>query len=1211
MNNQQALTVVDTLVFNKNGKYLSDIQRLLLHSSLSDSRLRYDDIAKNHGYSLNYLKQDVGPKLWQMLSDVCGEKVSKTNFRSALERQWDRAILDPIEVTIPTTIQTEQIAASTPAVLTVSPIVPTRHLDWDDAPDVGIFYNRTQELEILSRWIVNDGCRLVVLSGMGGIGKTHMSIKLAKQIQPHFQYLIWRSLAPATLLSELVLDLLKSLTQGAETHLPSALEEQISLLINILKKSKCLLILDNTETLLKSGVLVGQYQAGYENYRTFFQRIGECHHQSCLLLTTREQPQEITLMQGDTLPVRSLKLAGLNVESGQKILQSRGCFVESAACLQLTIDKYGGNPLVLKIVSAIASELYNGNISAFIQSRSSICREIGDVLDQQLDRLGDPEQSFLYWLTIEQRPIDWVELNSGNYPGILPESIVETVRSLLHRSLIEKQNKKFCLQPVVREYLQHKATEQIIAEIESENLLLLDRYPLLRSTATEYLKQAQIDLIIKPLLDRLLIIYKTPTQICTKFKKILANLQAEQALEPGYAAGNIINLLGQLQVDISGFDFSNLTIRSGCFQKTNLQNVNFAGADLSQSVFGKQLTSILTVAYSPDGQLLATGDVNGEIQFWDIATGEPILSCTGHAGWVHGIVFSPDGKLLGSASSDQTVKLWDTFDGSCVKTLTGHQQRVRSIAWSPDGKLLASGSSDATIRLWNIHSGECLNILSGHQSYVWSVAFSPDGTMIASGSEDKSIRLWDRTTGECQQILVGHHLWVRSIAFSPDGKLLASGSGDRTIKIWDLGTGKCSNTLTGHTQRLRSIAFSPDGKLLASGSGDRTVRLWHVADGKCLKTLHGHHSLLTSIAFSPDSTNLATGSEDRSVRLWEVSTGKCLDIWQGYGSWIQSVAYSPDGKTIASGSEDKTIRIWQLGDTHTSAPAHNSFTLTGHHGWVQSVAFSPDGKYLASGSSDYSIKLWDVGTGQCLKTFQGHNRWVGAVAFSPSGLTLASCGGDCTIKLWDIITGDCLQTLAGHTGWLWSVQFSLDGMMLASASEDKTIKLWDLDSGKCIQTLVGHTSWVQGISFRPDGNLLASASCDCTIRLWDVTTGECLEILQGHTSWVQSVAFSPDGEILASGSCDRTVKLWQTSTGKCQQTILAHQSWVWSVVFSPDGKYLASGSQDETIQLWDVRVGKCVERLRTKRPYEGMSIAKTRGLTTMQRAALKFLGAVD
>ncbi len=544
MDNQQALTIVDTLVFTKNGKYLNDIQRILLHSSLSDPRLRYDDIAKNHGYSLNYLKQDVGPKLWQMLSDVCGEKVSKTNFRSALERRCHQAIVQSSEVPIPSTGTIEQpLEPTTAATPTGSPIAPTRHLDWGDAPDVAIFYNRIQELATLSRWIVTDSCRLVALSGMGGIGKTHLSIKLAKQIQSHFQHLIWRSLAPATPLSELVLDLLKSLTQTAETNLPIGLEDRISLLVHILKKTKCLLILDNAETLLESGVLAGRYQADYQNYQAFFQRIGTCQHQSCVLLTTREQPQEITLMQGDTLPVRSLKLAGLNVEAGQKILQSRGCFVESAACLQLTIAKYGGNPLVLKIVSAIASELYNGNISAFMQSRSSICREIGDVLDQQLDRLLDSEKSLLYWLTIEQRSIDWVELNSGNYPGILPEAIVETVRSLLHRSLIEKQNKKFYLQPVVREYLQHKAIEQIIAEIDCENLLLLDRYPLRRSTATEYLNQAQSDLIIKPLLDRLLIIYKTPAQICTKLKKILANLQTEQTLEPGYASRNVINLI--------------------------------------------------------------------------------------------------------------------------------------------------------------------------------------------------------------------------------------------------------------------------------------------------------------------------------------------------------------------------------------------------------------------------------------------------------------------------------------------------------------------------------------------------------------------------------------------------------------------------------------------------------------------------------------------
>lgn len=1206
MDAQQALAFVDALVFTKKGKHLSDLQRLILNSSWSDPRQRYDDIAKTYGYSVNYLKQDVGPKLWLLLSEVCEEKVSKTNFRSALERRWHQTNETSLTNSTENKIEIKQ---PLPSRILVNEA--TTYQDWGDAPDVSVFYNRTQELTTLEQWIVRDRCRLVVVLGMGGIGKTYISVKLAEQIQNYFDYLIWRSLVQAPSLQQLASDLLKFLTQGEENNLTIRFENQISYLIHILKKKRCLLLLDNAETILKSGVLAGQYQEGYEDYKILFQRLGECNHNSCLLLTTREKPKEIALMQGETLPVRSLKLEGLNFQSGQKLLQLKGCFLESEEAYKILINNYGGNPLALKIVSSISADLFNGNISEFIRDKSLIFGEINEVLEQQFKRLSFWEKNFLYWLTIEQEPIRESDLNTKVFPKISPEIIIETIQALWHRSFLEKQNNKFFLQPVVREYLHNKLIEQIIEEIESENLLLLDRYPLLKSKAKEYIKQAQIKLIIKPLADKLLIVYQSLEKIKIKFQKILTNLQENTTLTPSYAAGNLINLLCQLQVDLTGYDFSNLTVWSCCLQNINLQNVNFTGADLSQSVFAKQLTSILSLAFSPDGKLLATGDVNGEIYLWQIADGQPVLSCKGHAGWVHAIAFSPNGKMLCSASSDHTVKLWDVSDGSCLKTLTGHHQRVRSVAFSPDGMTIVSGGSDATIRLWDTNSGKCIRVLSGHKSYIWVVAFSPDGSAIASGSEDKSIKLWHVNTGKCWQTLSEHNRWVRTITFSPDGKLLASGSGDRTVKIWEISTGKCLRTLVKHTQRLRSVAFSPDGKLIASGSGDRTVRLWNVADGQCLKTLHGHNSLLTSVAFSPDGTILATGGEDRSVRLWEVSTGSCIDIWQGYGSWIQSVAFSTDGKTLASGSEDKTARLWNFEADRCSQTLPNSVALKGHRGWVCSVAFSPDGRYLASGSSDYSIKLWVVSTGRCLKTLQGHSRWIGSVAFSPDGLTLASCGGDYTVKLWDIITGNCLKTLQGHTGWLWSVQFSPDGKLLASASEDQTIKLWEISTGKCLKTLEGHTSWVQGISFSPDGKLLASASCDCSIRLWDIATGECLKTLRGHTSWVQSVAFSPDGTILASGSCDQTVKLWNLSAGKCQQTIPAHQSWVWSVAFSPDGKIVASGGQDETIRLWDIETGECLKLLRTKRPYEGMCIRGVKGLTEVQREALKFLGAVD
>jgi WD40 repeat protein len=1219
MDIQQALAFVDTLIFEKTGKHLTDLQRRVLHSFWSDPHLRYHDIAETYGYSVNYLKQDIGPKLWQLLSECCGEKISKANFRSALERRWHQTDIKNtnviVEGNLPLKTLTQQVIptpeSSSPK-MNDTPLEKMKtYQDWGDAPDVSVFYNRTEELTTLEKWIVNDGCRLVVLRGMGGIGKTHLSIKLAEQIQHNFEYLIWRSLVSAPPLQQLTRDLLNFLTQGEENNLPIRLEEQISTLMQMLKTKRCLLILDNTETILRSGVLAGQYQQGYEDYRTFFQAVGQRQHNSCLLLTTREKPKEISFMQGETLPVRCFKLAGLTLQAGQQLLQVKGCFLESELCLQEFIKKYSGNPLALKIISAIAKDLYNGNISELLKSKLFIPGEINELLEQQFNRLPASEKKFLFWLTLEQEQFDQNALKSLYIPEIPSPIISETIRSLLHRSLLEKKNKKFFLQPVVREYLQNKIIQEILEEIESENIVLLNQYPLLKSAAKEYVRQGQIQLFIKPLADQLLSLYKSLDKIELKFQKILARLRENTALEPGYAAGNMINILCQLQIELSGYDFSDLTVWSAYLQKINLQNVNFTRTDLSQSVFAKQLTSILSLAFSDNGKLLATGDVNGEIHLWQIDNGQAVLSCKGHAGWVHSISFSPNGKMLCSASSDHTVKLWDVFDGSCLKTLTGHHQRVRSVVFSPDGNIIASGSSDATIRLWDAHSGECFQVLSGHKNYIWSVAFSPDGSIIASGSEDKTIKLWDADTGECLQTLSGHNRWIRAIAFSPDGKLLASGSGDRTLKIWEISTGKCVKTFTGHSQRLRSVAFSPDGKLVASASGDHTARLWSINDGQCLKNLHGHNSLLTSVAFSPNGTILATAGEDRSVRLWEVSTGSCIDIWQGYGSWIQSVAFSPDGKTLASGSEDKTIRLWNLETAQSLETPPHSIVLEGHRGWVCSVAFSPDGKHLASGSSDYSIKLWDVNTGQCLKTLQGHRRWIGSVAFSPNGMTLASCSGDYTVKLWDIITGNCIKSLEGHEGWLWSVQFSPDGNILASASEDQTIKLWDIATGNCIKTLVGHTSWVQGIFFSPDGKLLASASCDCTIRLWNVATGECLNTFRGHSSWVHSVAFSPDGEILASGSCDQTVKLWNLKTGKCQLTIPAHQSWVWSVAFSPDGKILVSGGQDETMRIWDIHTGKCLQTLRTKRPYEGMCIQDVKGITDVQREALKFLGAVD
>ncbi len=1203
MNCEEALEFTDALVFAKTGKHLSDLQRLLLKGSWGEKRLSYNEMADTYGYSATYFKQDVGPKLWQLLSEVCGEKVCKTSFRAAILRQT-HLHYPSSPIGLDQSVESEREKIMMPN----QDGQPQGYQDWGEAPDVSLFYGRTQELTQLKEWLFKERCRLIAVLGMGGMGKTHLSVKLAKSFQNEFDYIIFRSLSHAPPLQQILTNLLQILSKGQELELPVTVDEKISQLINYFRKHRCLLLLDNMETILLSEDSAGNYRENYQDYSEFFQRLGECHHNSCLVLTSREKPKEIALMEGETLPVRSLNLQGLTVSAGLELLRLKGCHWQEEQESKLLIEKYRGNPLALKIVCAAITDLFEGNISEFIKHHIFVFDEIYALLEEQFQRISPLGQTFLYWLAIEQEPISAMELKADIFPPISQQNLIENLKLLVQHSWIEKTNNLFSLQPVVKEYLLHQLTEQISQEIATNELVLLNQFALLKADSQEYMRNAQVELVIKPIIQKLSAVFRNKCSLEKQLRQIISKLQLQSPQEPGYAAGNILNLFCQLQTDLKGYDFSYLTVWQAYLQNQNLLKVNFAHADLAKSVFAKQLTSVLSVAFSPDGQLLATGDVNGEVCFWQVADSKLLRSCKGHAGWVHDVTFSPDGYLLSSASSDHTVKLWSVSDGKCVKTLCGHNQRVRSVAFSPDGHTLASGSSDYTIRLWDVNSGQCLKIMLEHKNSIWSVTFSPDGMKLASGSEDKTLKLWDVGTGKCLQTLSGHTRWIRSVAFSPDGMIIASGSGDHSIKVWDLLTGRCLKTLEGHTQRIRSVIFSPDGELLASGAGDHTIRLWDWRQGRCLKTLHGHSNRLGAVAFSPDGTILASGSEDRAVKLWEVHTGKCLKTWQGYASWIQSVAFSSDGNILASASEDRTIRLWHL---HDGVNQPKITTLLGHQGWVCSVSFSPDNQLLATASSDYSIKLWDLASGICLKTLLGHKRWIRSVTFSPDGTQLVSGSGDYTLKLWDVATGQCLKTFLGHDSWLWSVAFSPDGQVIASGSEDKTVKLWEVASGKCLRTLKGHTSWVQSVAFSPDGQTIASSSCDGSIRLWTIATGECLKTFWGHTSWVQSVAFSPDGQTIASGSCDRTIKLWHIATGECQQTLQGHHSWVWSIAFSPDGQNLASGSQDETIKIWQLPTGKCLKTLRTQRPYEGMDITQAQGLTEAQRATLKALGAVE
>lgn len=583
------------------------------------------------------------------------------------------------------------------------------------------------------------------------------------------------------------------------------------------------------------------------------------------------------------------------------------------------------------------------------------------------------------------------------------------------------------------------------------------------------------------------------------------------------------------------------------------------------------------MAVLPDGSLVVTATLTGEVVFWDPMAGKEVRRFRSHEHTISSVALSPDGTTLATGDGKGKLLLSNADTGAVQTELLGFAGGILDLAFSDDGSRLAAAGADQSPRVWSVSSGALLSDWKPPHNTTGpqlSVTFLPGNEVIATGGANGVLGLWKIGSDTSNEGLFALGSALFDLTISPDGKRLVAATANgsaltqfampgitfRGFSLKGVRLKRLSLELEGgHAGGISASSVSPSGRLLATASADRTIKIWKMHSGELVGTLRGYATGVRRVAFLGDDNHLVSLGSDGVLRTWDLKQAFSAGMLKGHDRTVSCLRYSPDGKTLASASQDRSTVLWDLA---TESKRHR---IRAHGDYLD---FTPDGKTLAIGMDSGGVRLFDAGSAKPTRTLPKQPGSIQGIDISPNGQLIATGSDDGTLLVRNLETGDPLYKYPWFKSWNGGVRFSANSDQVSWTAGDAVLIKNLNDKKKPIQ-YEGHLGSVFVLAASPDGNRLATGTTAGEIRLLEVVGGECTlrSELRGSLKNVHCLAFSPDGQVLVSGNYDGQVRLWDTATGEPTGTLAVSKGWITSLAFSPDGHTLATGDQFGVIRL--------------------------------------------